>query len=118
MFVQLHSDIMEKYPDQIENLHSMIAVIDGIFEGETASFMKKQFYLYAFGYVIPMILQRFFLKEVWQIQGLISSCLCVQVLLLYIESMQMRSKGLKLYFSEMGNVLDTANFIGFVGYAI
>ena len=47
-----------------------------------------------------------------------SLCSWVQAWLLYIELMQLHSKGFKLYFSDMGNVMDMANFVVYVVYAI
>ena len=74
MFVQLHYDIMKKYPSLVENMHCVTGVIDGIFENETQSFMKKQFLFYTIGYLLPFILQRFFVtSHTWVIALNISS---------------------------------------------
>jgi len=81
--------------------------------------MKYQLKLYSFGYIIPLILQRFYETEVvWLIRALMSLCSWVQIWLLYIELKQLHSKGFKLYFSDMRNVMDMANFVGYVVYAI
>ena len=82
--------------------------------------MKNQLKVYSFGYIIPLILQRFFIETevVWLIRAMMSLCSGVQAWLLYIELMQLHSKGSKLYFSDMRNVMDMANFVGYVVYAI
>ena len=81
--------------------------------------MKNQLKVYSFGYIIPLILQRFIETEVvWLIRAMMSLCSWVQAWLLYIELMQLHSKGFKLYFSDMRNVMDMANFVGYVVYAI
>lgn len=86
MFSELLSDIMQKYPDDIEEMHSIVAYIDGEFETKSSYWMEKQFQIFTFGYFIPIVMQQFFVENHDIIIGLCCMCLVSQLFSLFIES--------------------------------
>lgn len=109
---------MEKYPALVENMHCVTGVIDGLFETDIQILLKGQFFFYAIGFLLPFIIQRFFVTSHGWVIAFIVSSLIVQVYLFLIEISQMNYKGLRAYFSKVFNIADFLNFFCFVAYAV
>jgi len=57
MLSELLLEIMHKYPNDIEEMHAIVAYIDGEFENKSSYLMKIQFYIFFIGYFIPIVMQ-------------------------------------------------------------
>lgn len=75
-------------------------------------------YLYVLGFLLPYLLQLFWLESTLQQRVALVICFVTQVFFYLIELKQMNYSGIYDYFSEFWNKIDTMLFILYTTYFV